>query len=106
MYNSYGTDHGAMLKTGIVTLSLLYITMSTIQCVTVFFPFSPTSHFMCFIDKEGEQSHSISGLSILTSVNGNGLHIRKTCPCNVYPLIPHIHIIRLGFTGIYLFSYF
>ena len=41
-----------------------------------------------------------------TQVNGNGLHIRKTRPCNVYPLIPPIHIIRLGFTGIYLFFLF
>ena len=32
--------------------------------------------------------------------------IRKTCPCNVYPLEPHFYIVKLGFAGVYLFSYF
>ena len=30
-------------------------------------------------------------------------HIRKTCPCNVYPLKPHFYIGKLGFAGVYLF---
>ena len=34
------------------------------------------------------------------------LTIRKTCPCNVYPLKPHIYIVKLGFTGVYLFFLF
>ena len=29
--------------------------------------------------------------------------IRKTCPCNVYSLIPHIYIAKLGYRGVYLF---
>ena len=29
--------------------------------------------------------------------------IRKTCPCNVYPLIPHFCIVKLGYAGVYLF---
>ena len=32
--------------------------------------------------------------------------ITKTCPCNVYPLIPHFYIAKLGFAGIYLFFLF
>ena len=32
--------------------------------------------------------------------------IRKTCPCNVYPLKPHFYIEKLGFAGIYIFSLF
>ena len=28
--------------------------------------------------------------------------ITKTCPCNVYPLISHFYIAKLGFAGIYL----
>ena len=32
--------------------------------------------------------------------------IRKTCPCYVYPLIPHFYIAKLGYTGVYLFFLF
>ena len=32
--------------------------------------------------------------------------IRKTCPCNVYPLEPHFYIAKLGFAGVYLFFLF
>ena len=29
-----------------------------------------------------------------------------TSPCNVYPLTPHFYIVKLGFTGVYIISYF
>ena len=32
--------------------------------------------------------------------------IRKTCPCNVYPLKPHFYIAKLGYAGVYLFFLF
>ena len=32
--------------------------------------------------------------------------IMKTCPCNVYPLIPHFHIVKVGYAGVYLFFLF
>ena len=32
--------------------------------------------------------------------------IRKTCPCNVYPLEPHFYIVKLGYAGVYLFFLF
>ena len=32
--------------------------------------------------------------------------IRKTCPCNEYPLKPHFYIVKLGFVGVYLFLLF
>ena len=28
--------------------------------------------------------------------------ITKTCVCNVDPLKPHFHIVKLGFTGVYI----
>ena len=34
------------------------------------------------------------------------LHIRKTCPCNVYTLEPHFYIVKLGYAGVYLFFLF
>ena len=33
-------------------------------------------------------------------------HIRKTCPCNVYPLEPHFYIAKLRYGGVYLFFLF
>ena len=30
----------------------------------------------------------------------------KTCLCNVYPLIPHFYIVKLGNAGVYLFFLF
>ena len=35
-----------------------------------------------------------------------GQVIRKTCPCNVYLLKPHVYVIKLGKTGVYLFFLF
>ena len=32
--------------------------------------------------------------------------IRKTCPCNVYPLEPYFYIVKLGFAGVNLFFLF
>ena len=32
--------------------------------------------------------------------------IRKTYPCNVYPLEPHVYIAKLGYAGVYLFFLF
>ena len=29
--------------------------------------------------------------------------IRKTCQCYEYPLIPHFHIVKLGYAGVFLF---
>ena len=32
--------------------------------------------------------------------------IRKTCPCNVYPLEPHFYLVKLGFAGVYMNLFF
>ena len=34
------------------------------------------------------------------------LEIRKTCPCNIYPLKPHFYMEKLGYAGVYLFFLF
>ena len=31
------------------------------------------------------------------------LYIMITSPCKVYPLTPHFYIVKLGFTGVYIF---
>ena len=33
-------------------------------------------------------------------------NIMITGPCHVYPLTPHFYMVKLGFTGVYIFSYF
>ena len=35
----------------------------------------------------------------------NQTTIMITCPCGLYPLAPHFYIVKLGFTGVYIFSY-
>ena len=32
--------------------------------------------------------------------------IRKTCPCNEYPLKPHFYMVKLGYAGVNLFFLF
>ena len=34
------------------------------------------------------------------------IDITKTSPCNEHPLTPHFYIAKLGFTGVFIFSYF
>ena len=45
-------------------------------------------------------------VKLLNSVISNALYIRKTCPCNIYPLEPHFYIAKLGFAGVHLFFLF
>ena len=45
----------------------------------------------------------------LYHVRSNGtvkIYIRKTCPCNVYPLKPHFYIVKMGYAGVYIFFLF
>ena len=37
---------------------------------------------------------------------GSKKTIRKTCPCNEYPLKPHFYIVKLGYAKVYLFFLF
>ena len=32
--------------------------------------------------------------------------IRLTCTCDLYPLTPYICMVKMGFTGVYIFFYF
>ena len=38
--------------------------------------------------------------------DGIGYIIRKTRPCDKYPLEPHFYIVKLGYTGVYLIFLF
>ena len=47
------------------------------------------------------------GLDVL--INNAGMcilvNIMQTCPCNVHPFKTHFYIGKLGFTGVYIFSF-
>ena len=46
----------------------------------------------------------ISQLKICINLNlQNVVDIRKTRPCNEYPLKPHVYIVKQGYEGVYLF---
>ena len=49
--------------------------------------------------------HLVGHLELLSSVHVF-LFIRKTCPCNEYPLKPHFDIVKLAYAGVYLFFLF
>ena len=59
----------------------------------------------------GGALNSKSTKSIIEKCNVNiiqklGQSIRKTCPCNVYPLESHFYIVKMGFAMLYLFFLF
>ena len=68
------------------------------------YKFCKSVHFILFFYKcKLNQQYSINFFYIkLYTI----IPIRKTCPCNIYPLIPHFYIAKLGFAGVYLFFLF
>ena len=61
------------------------------------------SHF--FVDQGFGSECSDSSFALPFTFLDNKI-IRKTSPCNEHPLTPHFYIVKLGFTGVYIFSYF
>ena len=49
---------------------------------------------------------SLPELKVMIMLSYSDSTIRKTCPCNVYPLEPHFYIAKLGYAGVYLFFLF
>ena len=40
---------------------------------------------------------------IVQDICNQNAYIMKTSPCNLYPCTPHFYIVKLGFTGKYIF---
>ena len=40
---------------------------------------------------------------MVTGIAKSVKFITKTSPCNEYPLTPHIYIVKLGFTEVFIF---
>ena len=57
---------------------------------------------------QGLSSSHMAGLVVVAQpvVSGFPLTIRKTCPCNGYPLVPHFNVVKLGFVGVSLIFLF
>ena len=58
-----------------------------------------------------QRSHHVLNISSAPMLTGNvssAIFIMKTSPCNIHTLTPHfyIYIVKLGFTGVYIFFYF
>ena len=50
---------------------------------------------------------SISNSSYFPNIDKQTIIIIMiTCSCNVHPLTPHFYIVKLGFTGVYIFFLF
>ena len=53
---------------------------------------------------------TMSGNTAIVQVNENESvwleDIRITCPCVLYPRTPHFYIVKLGFTGVELYTLF
>ena len=68
--------------------------------------FSPRgSKFLCLMGGLKLGSRHTIGQATITNPGCLNV-IRKTCPCNVYPLEPHFYIAKLGYAGVYLLFLF
>ena len=52
------------------------------------------------------KSFILNRISEYLKTQDNQTCIRKTCPCNEYPLKPHFYIVKLGYAGVDLFFLF
>ena len=55
------------------------------------------NYFIGVLDIAGFEIFDVS--QCLLNIRG----IRITCPCDFYPLAPHFYIVKLGFTGVFIF---
>ena len=67
--------------------------------------------FTVLTEPHHEKTYFITGvisfsLPVLSTKPINYQDIMLTCPCNVHPLTPHIYIVKLGLTGVYIFCLF
>ena len=54
-------------------------------------------------NKGADQLCSNKNAKVLRSAKSGTAPIMKECLCNVYHLIPHFYIAKLGYAGVYLF---
>ena len=69
-------------------------------------PMQYTAIFHGCINVHFQMKFFIFFLFLLKTLIVGTRYITKTCPCNEHPLTPHFYIVKLGFTGVYIFSYF
>ena len=51
------------------------------------------------------QRSGTEAIRIQIQANFRPFSIRKTCPCDLYPLTPHFYIVKLGYRGIHFFLF-
>ena len=70
---------------------------------------SDTDSLVCCIGNK--QAHIFANfpcclLILITLFTMTEMRTIMLSPCNVYPLTPHLYIVRMAFTGVYIISYF
>ena len=74
--------------------------------------FAQSINTYCNLNEERAQECCNNNLNFrycIIKVDGTStesLNIRKSYPCNEYPLEPHFNIAKLGYAGVYLFHTF
>ena len=86
---------------------LVRMLVFTLLCL-VLFSIIPAVIIMRFEDWNFVESWYFTIVTLTTvgfgdKVPGKDIIITKTCPCNVYLLIPHFYIVKIGYAGVYLF---
>ena len=52
------------------------------------------NNLMVHVLESGDKSQTLQRKTFLKYL------IRKTCPCNEYPLKPHFYLVKLGYAGV------
>ena len=87
-------------------LTLAFIHFSQfIKISNLVYAFYQTTEQASFrVSSEKQSIHSSLSLNLLIQATPDiETNIRKTCPCNIYPLKPHLYIKKLRYAGVYLF---
>ena len=74
----------------------------TVTCILhLMYPICQWKFFFAPVsESRGREFESFKRLAFFSKT------IRKTCPCNIYPLKPNFYIVKLGYAGVYLFFLF
>ena len=85
--------------------SVILVSLMSVKCTCHFFSTTFQVQFLrehfSGVDIEVDGGVGPSTIQACAEV-----YIRKTSPCNEYPLVPHFYIVKLGYAGVYLFFLF
>ena len=109
MYGAFLLFENEFIHVVAITFTSLILTELLMVALTI-----RTWHYLMIVAELFSIAVYVLSLVVLQNYFGKSfialffafIFFRKTCPCNIYPLIPHFYIVKLGFTGVYLFFLF